>query len=112
MKGTASSPAAELDNVMSLAEPVGRSGEVVGRSVIVAKRTSWFGVAAGLSEVILILLLGNLIAAPILSMIFTPEQAALADDFAADSFYGGAAVSAVSLSVRFGLMMVLGFGLI
>jgi len=72
----------------------------------------WLPRFAAIAEGSLVLLAGNLVAAGILRGLLSPETARLADDLSAESLYPGAAVSALTLTVRFGLMIALGSALL
>lgn len=74
--------------------------------------TSGFARYAAFSEVCLILLIGNLLPVLIVTVTMAPEFAALADDYEAVDLFPGAISNSIQLTLKFGAMMVLGFGLL
>lgn len=76
------------------------------------RETSGFARYAAFSEICLVLVLGNLIPILIIQLSMSPEFAALADDFEAADLLPGSLSSGIQLTVQFGTMMVLGFGLL
>jgi membrane protease YdiL (CAAX protease family) len=70
-----------------------------------APRPAWLAQFASIAEIGLVLLVGNIVAAILLGVLLPDETRQLADDLDADSLYPGAAVSALTLTVRFGLMI-------
>lgn len=74
--------------------------------------TSGFARYTAFAEVCLVFLLGNLIGALIIRLGMSAEYANLASDNEALDLSAAALSSGVQLSVRFGIMMALGFGLL
>lgn len=76
------------------------------------RETSGFARYAAFSEICLVLVLGNLIPILIIQLSMSPEFAALADDFEAADLIPGSLSSGIQLTVKFGTMMAMGFGLL
>ena len=71
-----------------------------------------FGRVVAIAEIVAVLIVGNLIAIPLLRLIFSP--AALARSWTPDSQNALelAGVDAVQITLRFGIMLAIGFGLL